>query len=366
MRSWQIVALIVAGVIVGVLEPGRLGVLFGHAMLYAFLPALIFEAAWNLDLDLVRKAWKPIGLLALPGVAFSAAAVGAAVHFGAKLPWGSALLLGTVLAATDPIAVVAMFRRVAIPRTLRTVVVSEALFNDAVAVAAYRFALAAIAAGLTFGDGFQIVGRAVAAVALGIAIGIAVGYAAAFALRERYGVVAQSAATLVAAYAAYYAADRLGFSGIFASVALGLTLRRLERRHISVSCSQGVERLWEWIAIVANAALFFLAGASVDLLRLFERPVLVVVTIAATIVARAALSYGLLAIRPAMRSGWLAVVRMAGVRGALSLALALAIPSNVPGREAIVDATFSVVVFSVLLSASTVVKKMRRLRLGEA
>ncbi|HEY5348575.1 MAG TPA: cation:proton antiporter, partial [Candidatus Lustribacter sp.] len=111
MKLWHIAALIAAGLIVGEARPGYLAELFRSATLYVFLPALIFEAAWQLDLRLMRRSWQPIVLLAVPGVVVTAALIALIVHGLGGVALGSALVLGAILSATDPVAVTAIFRR---------------------------------------------------------------------------------------------------------------------------------------------------------------------------------------------------------------------------------------------------------------
>lgn len=366
MRLWQIAAALLAGIAVGAAAPGRLAGAFGHATLYVFLPALIFEAAWNLDCDAMLRAWRAIALLAVPGVVLTAAIVALAAHAGG-LATGSAVLLGAVLSATDPIAVVAIFKRLAVPRALATIVESESLLNDAIAVVLYRAALAAIATGFTPAAGVQIAGTALLGSLAGIALGMLAGALAAYAVRRVPAPAVQTLTTVLAAYGAYFAAERLGFSGIFAAIACGITLRRMERMQLPAASARVVRRVWRRASSAANALLFFLIGAAIDVRELLRSPLLIALTLAGVLVARTALAYGLLAFaRPALHVTWKTVVRLAGVRGALSLALALATPAFVAQRGALIDATFAVVVATVLVSALTLDRRVRRLRLPES
>ncbi len=364
MRVWHFAVLLAIGIAAGIALPGRLTGLFGAATLYVFLPALIFEAAWNLDAQMVRRAWKPVALLAAPGVVLTAALVAACVHYFGGFAWSAALLLGAILSATDPVAVVALFRRLPVPRALAAIVESESLFNDAVAVVVYRAIVAAVLAGSGAAQMERVVGFAVLGVIAGILIGAALAYLAAFALRDAVSAPAQSAATLIGAYGAYFLADRLGLSGIFAVIAFGIGLRELERRRMSVESASGVARFWETASIAANIVLFFLIGAALDLTRLLHALPASGVTVAAVLLARAALAYGLLSIvRSHLKPFWRTVVRMAGIRGALSLALALATPAAIPQRGLIVDATFAVVVLTILAGSLTLRRRIARLPL---
>jgi Na+:H+ antiporter len=364
VKLWHIAALLVAGIAVGVAMPGRLTALFGHATLYLFLPALIFEAAWNLDFHLMRRTSAPILLLAVPGVASTAAVIALCVHYVAAFDWSAALLLGAILSATDPVAVVAVFRRLPIPKELATIVESESLLNDAIAVVLYRAILVAVVVSSGASAVWGAAGTALLGVAFGIAIGGVLAYVTAFALRRQVGTPVQSAATFIGAYAGYFIADRFGWSGIFTVLTFGIALRELERHRISVSAAEGVDTFWEVIALAANVALFFLIGAAIDFTDLLRVLPAAGITLAAVLLARVVLSYGVLApARRQLKPFWQTVVRMAGIRGALSLALAIATPAAIAQRNLIIDVTFAVVVVTILTGSLTLTKRLERLDL---
>jgi CPA1 family monovalent cation:H+ antiporter len=354
VKLWHIAALLVAGIAVGVAFPGRLTALFGEATLYVFLPALIFEAAWHLDLRLMRRSARTIALLAVPGVALTAGVIAVCVHYIAGFEWSAALVLGTILSATDPVAVIAVFRRIRVPRVLATIVESEALLNDGAAVVLYRATIAAIVLSAGSAGMLHASGHAVIGVIAGVAIGVALAWMGALALRKQIGSSVQSFATFIGAYGAYAAAEYAGWSGIFAVIAFGIALRELERRRISVASADGVAAFWDVVALSANVVLFFLTGAALDLTQLAHALPAAGITVAAVLLARALLSYGLLAlVRARLKPFWQTVIRMAGIRGALSLALALSAPAALAQRALVINATFAVVVVTILAGTLT-------------
>lgn len=359
MKLWQVAALIALGLVIGELFPRALTETFRGAALFVFLPALIFEAAWALDAALMRAYWRPIVLLAVPGVALTAALVAVIAYFfgGASLP--NALLLGAILSATDPVAVVAIFRRLRVPRALATIVESEALLNDAMAVALYRAVIATAIVGFAPGGLAVTLARPALEIAGGAALGVVVAILASFTLRPRIGVGLQTLATFVAAYAAYYVAAVLNASGIFAVITCAIVLREVDRRLPDVECAPEVTQVWDIAALGANAILFVLIGAAVQISALGESWRLVIAALGAVLVARIVLAYGLLAIVPNLGRPWKAVVRLADVRGALSLALALALPAAVSQRGGLIAATFAVVVGTVLASSLTLQRRVR-------
>jgi CPA1 family monovalent cation:H+ antiporter len=342
VRLWQIVLVVALGLACGLIEPGRFTYAFGPTTLYVFLPALLFEAAWNLDYRLILRHWLAIAALAGPGVLLTAGVVAGALCF-VRVPLGAALLTGAILSATDPIAVVAVFRRLRVPKALATIVECESLFNDAVAVGFYRVVLVMLALGtVSAGALTRVVVWAVAGAAGGTLLGVAVAFIVARVLRWRSDAATQILATMLCAYGAYLAADSLGLSGIFATIACGIALRYFERASISLRIAEDVDRFWSIGAALANVVVFFMAGASVALGRLAAEPVFVLACIAAVGLARVALAEFLSLGRYPRR--WIGVVRLAGMRGGLSLALALALPPATAYRDAIVDATFAVVI----------------------
>jgi len=351
-----IAAVFVAGLTVGLFTHGALAGFFSTATLYIFIPALIFEAAWHLKLPELRRHWPAVALLAVPGVAITAAIVAAFTLFIAHISIGNALLLGSILASTDPIAVVAIFRRLRVPRELVAIVESESLFNDAVAVVLYRAILASIVAtGASQTIGFvaltSILGSAASLVVGGIA-GTVSGIIA-----WRLRVPALSVFVSVAgAFAVYALCDMLHWSGIFSVIAFAAFMR--VKGGAEPQQRIALDRAWHVIALIANAALFFLMGAALDPLRLTHVPLLIISTLAGVFVARVLLAYGLLAI-VRLPSTWKNVVRVAGMRGALSLALALAIPGGIAGRGALEIATFAVVIVTMLTGTLTLEPRLR-------
>lgn len=339
MKLWQIVVLVLAGVLYGEIEPGRLTYAFGHATLYVLLPLLLFEAAWNVRWRAMVRVWPSIATLAVPGVLVTALLIAGALTI-ARVPFATGLLAGAILSATDPIAVVAVFRSMRVPALLRAIVECESLFNDAVAVALYR---AVLGGGVLFAIGGSLGG---------IAIGVAAGWIVAVLLRNRNAVALQIAATALCAYGTYFAAAAIDCSGLFATIACGIALRYFERRWISLTVAQDVNHFWEIGAVVANGLVFFLVGAALEVKVIVQEPVFVIATLAGVFVSRFVVSGMLLPAR--FPREWLDVIRVAGLRGALSLALAIALPPQTPYRDAIVAATFAVALATIVSSIFTV------------
>jgi monovalent cation:H+ antiporter, CPA1 family len=363
VKLWQIIIVVALGIAYGLIEPGRFAYAFGHATLYVFLPPLLFEAAWNLNYRTIRRQWIAIATLAGPGVLLTALIVAGALAV-VRVPFGPALLTGAILSATDPIAVVAVFRRLKVPKTLVTIVECESLFNDAVAVALYRAVLVSLALGAGSAGAIALVALdTLGGAAGGIVLGVVLAFVLARALRGSRDVRIQIAATVLCAYGAYFAADELRLSGIFTTIACGIAMRYYERAWITLNIAEDVNRFWEVGALLANVLVFFLAGAALQIGRVTQEPIFVVACIVAVAVARIVVA-GLLLPGPYPRE-WIDVVRVAGMRGALCLALALAIPASVPYREAIVDATFAVSLATLAAGSLTLTRVVARAALRQ-
>jgi CPA1 family monovalent cation:H+ antiporter len=345
----------VALVAIGALVPIPPPFAFGDTLLFVFLPPLIFEAAWNLDLAALRRtAWR-IVLLAVPGTLATAAIVAAGLGLVKALPLAPALLFGAIVAATDPVAVVAVFRRVPAPLELRTLVEGESLANDGVALVLFAFALA-FAAGQPTPVGADVL-LGLLQIAGGAAIGVVVGVLCAGVLRATVAAEYEITITIVLAYGAYLSATALHCSGIFATAAGAIALRAAAARlPQAISNADDVDRAWSALAFVANAVVFIATGLLIRPERIAHEPGLVIAAVVVVWVARAALA--LCATRN--RAGRI-VVFLAGMRGALPLALALSLPDATPYRPQIIDATFAVVLVTIVVQGASLEPILKRL-----
>lgn len=357
------VALLVVGLAASPLSTLETPFAFPSGLLFVFLPALIFEGALHLDPQALLRRWRPITLLAVPGVLVTAGlvAVGCATFGG--LAFAPAFVLGAIVSATDPVAVIATFKRLTVPLDLQTIVEAEALANDGIAVVLYT-------TGVAVASGNQVnwllaTDSAIYAVAVAIAIGIAFSYAFVRLLHGMNDAGYYAVGSLVLAYGSYLVADRIQASGIFACAAAGMATGLFKRYAPSDEIIRDVESFWGALAFLANSLVFLFMGFALDLRRVAAEPLTIVVTIAIVFASRALLAYGALlsaGIGAALRS-WQHVVAWSGLRGGLALALALNLPANLPGRDSIIDATFAVVLVTLVTQGLTIEPLMRRLRL---
>jgi CPA1 family monovalent cation:H+ antiporter len=361
------VVLAMAGIAVGLLPGTQFPRIGGSVILLAFVPGLIFEAALTLDQPELRRRILPLGLLATAGVAITVLLIGVLTHLILGLSWASAMLLGAILASTDPIAVIALLRRVKSPAGLVAILEGESLFNDGTGVAVFSAVLATILSGApSFGDAairfFEITLG-------GTAIGLAVGFLGLALLRFAEDAPLEILATLVIAYGSYLAADLLHASGIVAVVVAGIVVARYGSR---IGRLHGPQLLgfWNLIAFVLNAMLFILVGAALPATTLLPVAGLVLVTFLIMLVTRAVPVYGLLGLAD-LRVGsipwpWRHVIFWAGLRGALPVALALSVAgvSGVDHRVSVI--AYGVVLLSLLVQGGLFAPVMRSLKLEAA
>ena len=340
---------------------------FEEVLVFLFLPVLVFEAAFGLSTRSFIRNFVPILVLAIPALAVSAAVVGLALSVGLNIALVPALLFGALISATDPVAVVAIFRDLGVPRRLLTLVEGESLLNDGVAIVLFTILLAAA-------TGQELnVARGIWEFILvfvgGAVIGGLVGLLAAFVLPwlDRLSAAALS---LVVAYGGFVLADDvLGFSGVTATVAAGLVLGGSAPIRATEPIRELWEGLWETLGYVANALLFLLIGLAIEPALLIDNAGAIGLAIIAVLASRAVAVIPLVVFLervahiPPVGFRNQAVLIWGGLRGGVALALALALPEELAEREQFVAMTGGVVLATLVLNATTIGALVRRLGL---
>lgn len=340
-------------------------------ILLIFLPALLFEAAWNLDLKSLRENLAPILLLAVVGVMVSVGIIGAILHYGVGLSWSLALLFGAIVSATDPISVLAIFRKVGAPKRLAVIIEGESLFNDGTAAVVFRI-LAGIVIGATnatSSTGMLLVsslGRFLLACVGGVLIGAAIGFAASSITAFFDDHLLEITLTTISAYGSFILAETFGVSPVIAVVIAGIVVGNYGRKQgMSPNTDVAVDSFWEYAAFVVNSLVFLLIGLEVRFSFLAQYARVIAWAILAMMIARAVSLYGVVQISNRFAnkvSGkWQHVLFWGGLRGALSIALVLSLPLDTPARVELTAMTFGAVTFSLLVQGLTVSPLLRLL-----
>ncbi|MCB1737548.1 MAG: cation:proton antiporter [Gammaproteobacteria bacterium] len=347
---------------------------FGTLVFHVLLPALIFEAAFNIDARLLWRNLPLVLMLAIPMMVLSAGITGMLLYVGlghaSGFPWIAALLGGAMLAATDPAAVLSLFKRCGVPARLSVLTDGESLFNDATAVVLFMLLLGlarhggeipASAAGIEFLRVFFggiLAGASVAGIASLIRFGV----------RDPIGI---GVLTLLSAYGGFYLAESVHVSGVMASLSSGLLLGHLERRRNDTAGRHTLHMLWEFQGWLANSLVFLLAGITFQTAMFTDQWLAMLIGIAAVLAARA---LGLILIVPfagalpgiePVPHRWLPVLHWGGIRGAVTLALALSLPTDLPYWWTLQSIAYGVVLFTLLIQATSMEALLKWLKIRE-
>jgi CPA1 family monovalent cation:H+ antiporter len=351
------VALVLAGLVVGLsnvlpgvqLTPGLI--------LLVFLPTLIFDSAFRLDLQHLMENKRPIALMAVPAPLVSMFVVGAILHWAVGLKFPIALLFGALISATDPVSVAAIFRQLGVPRRLAYIIEGESLFNDGMAIVLYQVVVLMILTGE-----FSLVGnviRFLLVVAGGGMLGLGSGYIFSLLLRRIDDHLVVITLTTIVAYGTYLLADSFRLSGVIAVVVAGVVIGNYGTRGgMSPTSKIALSSFWEYMAFLANSLVFLLIGMEIDLPSIGQHLYPIAWAILAVLAARALVSYLVPLVEKALSNrplplAWQHILFWGGLRGSLSVAVALSIPAAIEGRDQILIITFGVVLFSLVVQGLT-------------
>ena len=363
-----IVGLVAAGFLIALLPESPNLPLSRELIFNVLLPPLVFEAALQLDWRRFRDELPLTLTLAFAGVAIATMVVGAGMHWVVGWSWIGAALFGALIAATDPVSVIAAFREMGCLPRVSMVVESESLLNDGVAAVAFAV-LSAIAAGAS-PTAANIAPAFLWTLGGGIVIGIGVSAAILLIVGRTDDPLVEITLTTIAAYASFLIAERFYASGIISALAAGLMTGSIgPARVLSTHGRDRVRWAWEFFAFLANSIVFILIGMNVASQPIHRLGSAAAVAAILLVLAGRALSiYPLSALfiasRWRLRPAFQHALFWGGLRGALALALALAVPVQVPERNAIILTAFVVVAFSILVQGLTMPWLITRLRLG--
>jgi len=348
-RFPYVTGLVLAGLAITELLPRPLG-LDSALILNLLLPILLFQAAINTDISRLRTTIKPIVLLAGPGVIIASGITATVLKFALNLEWIPALLVGTILAITDTVSVIAVFKEVPVPSRLSTIVEGESLFNDGVALVLFSLILQVYISGsITFLGGLQ---QLFVVIVGGVLLGLAIGYLGAVlfvALSD--DPLSGILLTVAVAFGTFQAGQSLQVSGVVAVVVAGLTVgNRGLTQSLSASGKITLLNFWEYADFCVNTFIFLLIGLEVDPRLLWKIIPGILIAIAAYQLGRIVSVYPLLALSNRrdlpIPLRWQHVLFFGNIKGSLSMVLALSLPASLSGRSDLIALVYGAVFVS--------------------
>ena len=363
LRLPYTVGLLVAGIAVS-LSPWQPGFEVTKDLVFMlFLPPLVFEAAFMIRWEELRRDMAPLVAMATAGVLLSTAVVFLGFTRLLGWDWRPALMFSALISATDPVAVIAMLKEAKVGGRFGLLIEAESLFNDGTAAALFAVALVAVGAGTDPGSA----ALAFLKISLGgIVCGGLVGGLCVWLMGRTDDQLVEIVCTVAAAYGAFLIAEHFGFSGVLATVVAGIILGNLGTLG-ALSCEgrDDAETFWQFLAFLVNSFVFLLMGtriAETNYLPILGAAAAAVVLVTA---GRAASVYGVMGLfarsKRRLDLGSQHLLVWGGMRGALALALALGLPDDLPMRHEVVSVTFAVVAFSTVVQGMTMGPALRRL-----
>jgi CPA1 family monovalent cation:H+ antiporter len=381
LRIPYIVTLVAAGLFLTLRSPFRVE-LTPELILTLFVPPLVFEAAFHLNFNELRRNLFSILTFAVPGVILTTLIVGGILALTGAISLPLAFLFGALISATDPLAVVATFRKIGAPPQLTVLVEGESLLNDGTAIVMFNLMLVVVLTGH-----FDLLSSAVDFVRVavgGVLIGLVLGWIVSALIERVDDYLIEMTLTTVLAFGSYLLAEQLQLSGVLAVVAAGLVNGNLGSRGMSPTSRIMLSNTWEYIAFLANSVVFLLIGLQGNLPDLGSAWRDILEAILAVLVARVIIVYGLgwlinwassqRLFGRALGEGhpsskaiplkWQHVLSWSGLRGAISLALVLSLPASMGSERDILRLmAFGVVLFTLLVQSTTMWPLIRRLKI---
>lgn len=367
VRLPYVTGLVLAGVAIAAFLPQRIG-LDSSLIINLFLPILLFEAAINTDISRLRSTVKPIALLAGPGVILSSGVTTLVLKYGLGLGWIPAALIGVILAITDTVSVISVFKEITVPSRLITIVEGESLFNDGMALVLFSLLLKVQTTGSI--TAFDSVKELVLIIAGGTVVGLILGYLGlGLYLQSADDPLSSILLTVALALGTFQISQAMGVSGVVAVVVAGLVIGNIElSESVSASSRVTVLSFWEYAGFGVNTFIFLLIGLEIKLPTLGNTLPAVLLAVVAYQAGRFLSVYPLLWIasrfdRP-IPLRWQHVLFMGNIKGSLSMALALSLPASLPGREGLIALVFGAVLLSLVGQGVSLPWLVRRLNLS--
>jgi monovalent cation:H+ antiporter, CPA1 family len=358
------VALVLTGLTLGILNLFPPVDLTRELLFSVFLPGLLFEAAFHIEF---REFWRnrlAITSLAVPGVAAAIVLttviltpVFNVIHLNLDFSWEYALVFGALIAATDPIAVVAVFKSLGTPRRLSILLDGESLLNDGTAIVFFTLSLSVVAG--TSVSALQLSFDFLKIVGFGGLIGAAVGIAVSQIIRQIDDAMIEITLTTIAAYGSFMVAEHFNYSGVIAVVVAGILCGNYGARSgMTPSTRVAVESFWEYVTFALNSFVFLLIGLEVHLNALFSSWKVILAAYLVVTAGRGLIIFAVTGLLQKSREKipwlWSVILTWGGLRGGLPMVLVLSLAKDFPYRDLLITMTFGVVMISILLNGMTV------------
>jgi CPA1 family monovalent cation:H+ antiporter len=359
------VALVFAGLVLGLVHVFEAPHLTKELLFSVFLPGLLFEAAFHIEFKQFWRNRLAVASLALPGVVAATALTALilapmveTLHFVDHFTWKHALVFGALISATDPIAVISVFRSLGgVPDRLAVLLDGESLLNDGTAVVFFTLSLALVAGTKVTAlelsiDFLRIVG-------IGLLVGIGVGLAISHVIKQVDEPTIEITLTTIAAYGAFVAAEHFHYSGVIATVSAGMLCGNYGARvGMSPSTRVAVETFWRYVAFALNSIVFLLIGFEVDFGKLLSSWQAILVAYIVVTAGRGVVIFGASSLLRVTKERipwrWSVILTWGGLRGGLPMVLVLSLPIDFPHRDLLVSMTFGVVIISILVHGLTI------------
>lgn len=358
------VGLVAAGILLAVLPFAPKVSLTKDLIFTGLLPPLLFEAAFYIHWSQLRRDLPVVVVLATLGVVLSAGVAAIGMRYLAHWQWVGAIVFGTLIAATDPVSVIATFKEAKAHGRLLVLVEAESLFNDGTAAVAFGVVVA-LASGSRLTP-LDITAMLLKTIGGGVACGAAVALGALLLAGRTEDHLVEITFTTIAAYGSFLIAEHFGLSGVLATITAGLVMGNFKSLgSISDRGKEAVQAFWEYAAFVANSLVFLLIGIHEARQNFAPIWIPAVLAIALVTLGRTVAIYPCCALfsrsslRVTMKHQH--ILLWGGLRGAVALALALGLPADIPHREEIVTISFAVVAFSVFFQGLTITSFLRKM-----
>lgn len=365
LRVPYTIGLVVIGLLITLLP--QVDITIQPTLIFALIiPPIVFEGAFHLNINNLRRDIVPILTFAVPGVILTMTVVGVIVSWGTGIPIIFTLVFGAIVAAIDPVAVIALFRNIGVPKRLQVLLEGESLLNDGTSIVLFGLIIAIAVSGREFNlfisvvDFIRIAGG-------GIIIGLILGALISQIIDVIDDYLIETTLTTILAFGSFLIAEEVfHVSGVLAVVGAGLIAGNVGPAGMSPTTRTVLFNFWEYAAFLANSFIFLLIGLQIDISSLYNSWQLIAIAIIAVLIARAVTIYGLAWVGRDIPLRWQHVLNWGGLRGAISLALALSLPLVMgDARSQLQVMTFGVVIFALLVQGLSIGPLVRKLGISQ-